>query len=58
MKSIKSEALMKCDQVLSILSVSENLTNNDDNVIAEIRAATLLNKGLLMEIKELLESAA
>lgn len=57
MKSIKLEALTKCDQVLSILSVPENLTNNDDNVIAEIRAANLLNKGLLMEIKELLESA-
>lgn len=57
MKSIKLEALTKCDQVLSILSVSENLTNNDDSVIAEIRAANLLNKGLLMEIKELLESA-
>ena len=57
MKSIKLEALTKCDQVLNILSVSEGLTNNDDNVIAEIRAANLLNRGLLMELKELLESA-
>lgn len=57
MHNVKLEALTKCDQVLSILSVSEGLADNDDNVIAEIRAANLLNRGLLMELKELLESA-
>lgn len=56
MHHAKQEALVKCDQVLSIISVSEGLTKNDDNVIAEIRAANLLMRGLLIDIKERLES--
>tara|TARA_Y100001938_G_C7861769_1_gene315938 strand:+ start:263 stop:445 length:183 start_codon:yes stop_codon:yes gene_type:complete len=57
MKNIKAEVLAKCDQALSILSVEKNLTKNDDNVMSEIMAANLLNRGLLTEIKELIESS-
>lgn len=57
MSNNKAAVLAKCDQVLNILSVADNLTKNDDNVIDEIRAANLLNKGLMVEIKELLEVA-
>jgi len=57
MSNNKAAVLAKCDQVLNILAVADNLTKNDDNVIDEIRAANLLNKGLMVEIKELLEVA-
>ena len=57
MKKLQQEVLRKCDQVLNILAVAENLTKSDDNVLDEIRAATLLNKGLVIAIKALLDVA-
>lgn len=57
MQNTKLEVLTKCDQVLNILEVAENLTKNCDNVIDEIRAANLLNKGLIIEIRALLDVA-
>ena len=57
MKKLQQEVLRKCDQVLNILAVAENLTKSDDNVLDEIRAANLLNKGLVIEIKALLDVA-
>lgn len=57
MQNTKLEVLAKCDQVLNILEVAENLTKNGDNVIDEIRAANLLNKGLIIEIRALLDVA-
>ncbi|WP_170618945.1 hypothetical protein [Aliivibrio fischeri] len=57
MKKLQQEAIRKCDQVLNILAVAENLTESGDNVLDEIRAANLLNKGLILEIKSLLDVA-
>lgn len=57
MKKLQQEVLRKCDQVLNILAVAENLTKSGDNVLDEIRAANLLNKGLVIEIKSLLDVA-
>lgn len=51
----KNKIAVKCEQILVILQVMDDLTKTGDNVIDEVLSASKLIKGLTIDVASLAE---
>lgn len=51
----KNPIYLKCEQILTILQVENNLARSGDNICDEVLATNLLIKGLVLEVESLIE---
>jgi len=55
-KGNKNSIHSKCEQILAILQVENDLAKSGDNICDEVLAANLLIKGLVVEVESLIET--
>lgn len=54
-KGNKNSIHSKCEQILAILQVENDLAKSGDNICDEVLAVNLLIKGLVLEVDNLVE---
>ncbi|MDN4697199.1 hypothetical protein QYZ44_26720 [Vibrio parahaemolyticus] len=55
MKAVNQEALRKCNQLIEFLGRAKELADSGDDVLEEIQATLIVNKGLVLELKSMFE---